>query len=185
MLLQRIFLHSFNHVKSPKVNLNAKCIHRLSLGSWSSSTKRRGKCFYSQDAKSADSTCSVGTIGHVDHGKTTLTAAITKYLADKDNSCKYIPYDEIDRAPEEKKRGITINICHLGYRTAKRKYAHTDCPGHLDFIKNMISGASQMDGAILIVAANDGPMPQTIEHLLLAKQIGVKQMIVFINKVSL
>lgn len=128
-------------------------------------------------------TCNVGTIGHVDHGKTTMTAAITKYLSELDKDCKYVPYEQIDRAPEEQKRGITINIAHVGYQTKKRKYAHTDCPGHLDFVKNMISGASQMDGAILIVAACDGVMPQTVEHVLLSKQVGIKHMIIFINKV--
>ncbi|XP_018320206.1 uncharacterized protein LOC108733527 [Agrilus planipennis] len=123
----------------------------------------------------------VGTIGHVDHGKTTLTAAITKVLA-KDGLSIYTSYDQIDRAPEEKARGITINAAHIGYSTKKRHYAHTDCPGHADYIKNMISGASQMDGTILVVAATDGQMPQTREHLLLAKQVGIKKVIVFINK---
>lgn len=125
--------------------------------------------------------CNVGTIGHVDHGKTTLTAAITKVLS-KDGLAKFIPYDQIDRAPEEKARGITINACHIGYETKKRRYAHTDCPGHADYIKNMISGASQMDGTILVVAATDGQMPQTREHLLLAKQVGVEKVVVFVNK---
>lgn len=111
-----------------------------------------------------------GTIGHVDHGKTTLTAAITKVL-EKDGLSRFVAYDEIDKAPEEKARGITINIAHVGYETAKRKYAHVDCPGHADFVKNMIVGASQMDGAILVVAATDGSMPQTREHLLLIKQV--------------
>lgn len=128
--------------------------------------------------------CSIGTIGHVDHGKTTLTAAITKYLSEKYKNCNYVPYDQIDRAPEEKARGITINIAHIGYATKKRRYAHTDCPGHADFIKNMICGASQMDGAILLVAADDGPMPQTREHLLLAKQIGITHIVVYVNKVG-
>ncbi|KAJ8678563.1 hypothetical protein QAD02_014350 [Eretmocerus hayati] len=141
--------------------------------------------FYCKEAKLSDAVCNVGTIGHVDHGKTTLTAAITKYVSEQDKSCKYVSYDEIDRAPEEKARGITINIAHVGYHTKYRRYAHTDCPGHLDFIKNMISGASQMDGAILIVACTDGPMPQTKEHLLLAKQVGVKQVVVYINKADL
>ncbi|EFA06887.2 elongation factor Tu [Tribolium castaneum] len=126
----------------------------------------------------------VGTIGHVDHGKTTLTAAITKILQ-KDGLASYVSYDEIDKAPEEKARGITINAAHVGYSTKKRHYAHTDCPGHADFIKNMISGASQMDGAILVVAATDGQMPQTREHLLLAKQVGVKNIVVFVNKADL
>jgi elongation factor Tu len=123
----------------------------------------------------------VGTIGHVDHGKTTLTAAITSVLANR-GGAKFISYDQIDKAEEEKRRGITINICHVGYQTETRSYSHTDCPGHADYIKNMISGASQMDGAILLVAADDGPMPQTREHLLLAKQVGVKKVVVFINK---
>ena len=127
--------------------------------------------------------CNVGTIGHVDHGKTTLTAAITKYLSEKYKTCNYVSYDEIDRAPEEKARGITINIAHVGYQTKLRRYAHTDCPGHADFIKNMICGASQMDGAILLVAATDGAMPQTKEHLLLAKQVGVRNIVVYVNKV--
>lgn len=126
----------------------------------------------------------VGTIGHVDHGKTTLTAAITKILQ-ADGLAKFTSYDEIDRAPEEKARGITINAAHVGYSTKTRSYAHTDCPGHADYIKNMISGASQMDGAILVVAATDGQMPQTREHLLLAKQVGVKNIIVFVNKADL
>ena len=111
----------------------------------------------------------VGTIGHVDHGKTTLTAAITKVLA-KAGQSRFVGYDQIDQAPEEKARGITINIAHVGYESSTRKYAHTDCPGHADYVKNMISGASQMDGAILLVAATDGMMPQTREHILLAKQ---------------
>ncbi|KAL3866822.1 hypothetical protein ACJMK2_044084 [Sinanodonta woodiana] len=125
----------------------------------------------------------IGTIGHVDHGKTTLTAAITKVLSDEGLS-KFVKFDEIDRAPEEKRRGITINATHVEYETKKRHYAHTDCPGHIDFIKNMLTGASQIDGAILVVAATDGIMPQTREHLLLVKQIGVHNVIVFINKVD-
>ncbi|PSN55885.1 Elongation factor Tu [Blattella germanica] len=128
--------------------------------------------------------CNVGTIGHVDHGKTTLTAAITKILA-KDGETKFISYDEIDKAPEEKARGITINAAHVEYTTKNRHYAHTDCPGHADYIKNMISGASQMDGAIIVVAATDGQMPQTREHLLLAKQVGVQKVAVYINKADL
>lgn len=138
---------------------------------------------FSKQANDSELVCNVGTIGHVDHGKTTLTAAITKILASENNSCKYVSYNEIDKAPEEKARGITINIAHVGYSTKARRYAHTDCPGHSDFVKNMISGASQMDGAILVVAATDGTMPQTREHLLLAKQVGIKDVVVFINKV--
>ena len=123
----------------------------------------------------------IGTIGHVDHGKTTLTAAITHYLA-KTGGAKVMAYDQIDGAPEEKARGITINTSHVEYQTAKRHYAHVDCPGHADYVKNMITGAAQMDGAILVVAATDGPMPQTREHILLAHQVGVPYMVVFLNK---
>ena len=126
----------------------------------------------------------IGTIGHVDHGKTTLTAAITMTLAAKGLS-QGMRYDEIDKAPEEKARGITINTAHVEYETAKRHYAHVDCPGHADYIKNMITGAAQMDGAILVVAATDGPMPQTREHILLARQVGVPKIVVFMNKVDL
>ncbi|KAL0860375.1 hypothetical protein ABMA27_009774 [Loxostege sticticalis] len=128
--------------------------------------------------------CNIGTIGHVDHGKTTLTAAITKVLA-SDGLAHFVSYDEIDKAPEEKARGITINAAHVGYSTKLRHYAHTDCPGHADYVRNMISGASQMDAAILVVAANDGPMPQTREHLLLAKQVGIQHILVFINKADI
>ena len=123
----------------------------------------------------------IGTIGHVDHGKTTLTAAITMYLANK-GLAKIARYDEIDKAPEEKARGITINTAHIEYETEKRHYAHVDCPGHADYVKNMITGAAQMDGAILVIAATDGPMAQTREHILLARQVGVPKIIVFLNK---
>ena len=126
----------------------------------------------------------VGTIGHIDHGKTTLTAAITTILASK-GLAEVRKYDEIDAAPEEKERGITINTAHVEYQTLKRHYAHVDCPGHADYVKNMITGAAQMDGAILVVAATDGPMPQTKEHILLARQVGVPCMVVFMNKVDL
>jgi len=126
----------------------------------------------------------VGTIGHVDHGKTTLTAAITSILASR-GMAQAKKYDEIDAAPEEKERGITINTAHVEYQTANRHYAHVDCPGHADYVKNMITGAAQMDGAILVVAATDGPMPQTKEHILLARQVGVPRIVVFMNKVDL
>jgi elongation factor Tu len=126
----------------------------------------------------------IGTIGHVDHGKTTLTAAITKHLA-KRGLAEFRPFDSIDNAPEEKERGVTINIAHVEYETTKRHYAHVDCPGHADYIKNMISGAAHMDGAVLVVAASDGPMPQTREHILLARQVQVPYMVVFLNKVDL
>jgi len=126
----------------------------------------------------------IGTIGHVDHGKTTLTSAITKVLAET-GGATFQAYDQIDSAPEEKQRGVTINIAHIEYETATRHYAHIDCPGHKDYIKNMITGAAQMDGAILVVAANDGPMPQTREHILLARQVNVPAVVVFLNKVDM
>ena len=126
----------------------------------------------------------IGTIGHIDHGKTTLTAAITKYLA-MQGGAEYTDYSSIDKAPEERERGITINTAHVEYETAKRHYAHVDCPGHADYIKNMITGAAQMDGAILVVSAADGPMPQTNEHVLLARQVNVPKILVFMNKVDL
>jgi len=128
--------------------------------------------------------CNIGTIGHVDHGKTSLTAAITKVLAET-GKAKYTSYDQIDAAPEEKARGITINTAHVEYETDKRHYAHVDCPGHADYVKNMITGAAQMDGAILVVSAADGPMPQTREHILLARQVGVPALVVFLNKVDM
>jgi len=127
--------------------------------------------------------CNIGTIGHVDHGKTSLTAAITKVLAET-GGATYKAYDQIDAAPEEKARGITISTAHVEYETAKRHYAHVDCPGHADYVKNMITGAAQMDGAILVVSAADGPMPQTREHILLARQVGVPALVVFLNKVD-
>ena len=127
--------------------------------------------------------CNIGTIGHVDHGKTTLTAAITKVLAEQ-GGASFTAYDQIDKAPEEKARGITISTSHVEYETANRHYAHVDCPGHADYVKNMITGAAQMDGAILVVSAADGPMPQTREHILLARQVGVPALVVFMNKVD-
>jgi elongation factor Tu len=128
--------------------------------------------------------CNIGTIGHVDHGKTSLTAAITKVLA-KAGGATFTAYDQIDKAPEEKARGITISTAHVEYETAKRHYAHVDCPGHADYVKNMITGAAQMDGAILVVSSADGPMPQTREHILLARQVGVPAIVVFMNKVDM
>ena len=128
--------------------------------------------------------CNIGTIGHVDHGKTSLTAAITKVLAET-GGATFTSYDNIDKAPEERERGITISTAHVEYETEARHYAHVDCPGHADYVKNMITGAAQMDGAILVVSATDGPMPQTREHILLAKQVGVPQLVVFMNKVDL
>ena len=124
----------------------------------------------------------VGTIGHIDHGKTTLTAAITKVLSKHNPKIQFRSFDSIDNAPEERERGITIATAHVEYETANRHYAHVDCPGHADYIKNMITGAAQMDGAILVVAATDGPMPQTKEHVLLARQVGVPYIVVFLNK---
>ena len=128
--------------------------------------------------------CNIGTIGHVDHGKTSLTAAITKVLA-KSGGATFTAYDQIDKAPEERARGITISTAHVEYETANRHYAHVDCPGHADYVKNMITGAAQMDGAILVVSAADGPMPQTREHILLARQVGVPALVVFMNKIDL
>ena len=128
--------------------------------------------------------CNIGTIGHVDHGKTSLTAAITKVLA-KTGGATFTAYDQIDKAPEERERGITISTAHVEYETAKRHYAHVDCPGHADYVKNMITGAAQMDGAILVVSAADGPMPQTREHILLARQVGVPYIVVAMNKVDM
>ena len=127
--------------------------------------------------------CNIGTVGHVDHGKTTLTAAITKCLSAKGLS-ETTDFDQIDNAPEERERGITINTAHVEYETGGRHYAHVDCPGHADYVKNMITGAAQMDGAILVVSAADGPMPQTREHILLARQVGVPALVVFMNKVD-
>src|SRR6202522_3889936 len=126
----------------------------------------------------------VGTIGHIDHGKTTLTAAITKVLSAK-KLAQFVAFDQIDKAPEDRERGITVATAHVEYETVNRHYAHVDCPGHADYIKNMITGAAQMDGAILVVAATDGPMPQTKEHVLLARQVGVPYIVVFLNKVDL
>src|SRR3984893_2313813 len=128
--------------------------------------------------------CNIGTIGHIDHGKTTLTAAITKVLAEK-GGATFVPFDQIDKAPEERARGITIATAHVEYETAKRHYAHVDCPGHADYVKNMITGAAQMDGAILVVSAADGPMPQTREHILLARQVGVPALVVYMNKTDM
>src|SRR6187455_1471744 len=128
--------------------------------------------------------CNIGTIGHVDHGKTSLTAAITKVLAET-GGATFTAYDQIDKAPEEKARGITIATAHVEYETKNRHYAHVDCPGHADYVKNMITGAAQMDGAILVVSAADGPMPQTREHILLARQVGVPALVVFLNKADM
>ena len=127
----------------------------------------------------------IGTIGHVDHGKTTLTAAITKVLAESGTGTEFTEFDKIDKAPEERERGITINSAHVEYETENRHYAHVDCPGHADYVKNMITGAAQMDGAILVVSAADGPMPQTREHILLARQVGVPYIVVFLNKADM
>ncbi len=157
----------------------------------SSAPKQKSKKDYIKGKKMAEKKkfertkphCNIGTIGHVDHGKTTLTAAITKVLAEK-GGAEFIAYDQIDKAPEEKERGITISTAHVEYETDKRHYAHVDCPGHADYVKNMITGAAQMDGAILVVNAADGPMPQTREHILLARQVGVPAIVVYLNKVD-
>ena len=145
--------------------------------------KRKKNGRQKKNLKETKPHCNIGTIGHVDHGKTTLTAAITKVLAEK-GGAEFIAYDQIDKAPEEKERGITISTAHVEYETEKRHYAHVDCPGHADYVKNMITGAAQMDGAILVVNAADGPMPQTREHILLARQVGVPAIVVFLNKID-
>ncbi|XP_050466000.1 elongation factor Tu, mitochondrial-like [Cataglyphis hispanica] len=162
-----------------------KCQQRHQLNSWLFLPTVTSQRFYAEKKVFTRDKphCNIGTIGHVDHGKTTLTAAITKILSEKELATAK-GYSEIDNAPEEKARGITINVAHIEYQTENRHYGHTDCPGHADYIKNMITGTAQMDGAILVVAATDGTMPQTREHLLLAKQIGIKHIIVFINKVD-
>merc|ERR1711908_201612 len=146
--------------------------------------KKKGKKMSKEKFNRNKPHCNIGTIGHVDHGKTTLTAAITKVLAESQNA-KFMDYDQIDKAPEEKARGITISTAHVEYETENRHYAHVDCPGHADYVKNMITGAAQMDGGILVVSATDGPMPQTREHILLARQVGVPHLVVFLNKVDL
>jgi len=158
-----------------------RCVYVFRLGASSKYYSTLKGKVSPENSKEEREHCNVGTIGHVDHGKTTLTAAITKILS-KSGNTSYRSYDQIDRSPEERKRGITIHATHVNYSSDKRHYAHTDCPGHADFMKNMICGASQMDGAILVVDTNDGPMPQTKEHVLLCKQIGVKHMVVFLNK---
>ncbi|KAL6448271.1 hypothetical protein ACFW04_000324 [Cataglyphis niger] len=162
-----------------------KCQQRHQLNSWLFLPTVTSQRFYAEKKVFTRDKphCNIGTIGHVDHGKTTLTAAITKVLSEKELATAK-GYSEIDNAPEEKARGITINVAHIEYQTENRHYGHTDCPGHADYIKNMITGTAQMDGAILVVAATDGTMPQTREHLLLAKQIGIKHIIIFINKVD-
>jgi elongation factor Tu len=159
------------------------------VGSSSSEVRREwgkgGSAMAKQKFARTKEHINVGTIGHIDHGKTTLTAAITKCLHEQNPKVQFVPFDQIDKAPEERERGITIAIAHVEYETAKRHYAHVDCPGHVDYIKNMITGAAQMDGAILVVAANDGPMPQTREHILLARQVNVPHLVVFMNKVDM
>ncbi|XP_076444270.1 elongation factor Tu-like [Babylonia areolata] len=187
--LSRCLLRNLSAVLKPSTNVSSR-----PLNSWFVKTRQLqalGAHFSTATNSESEGSngkphCNVGTIGHVDHGKTTLTAAITKVLSElgeKGNT--YIKYDDIDKAPEEKARGITINSTHVQYETENRHYAHTDCPGHIDYVKNMITGTSQMDGAILVIAATDGTMPQTREHLLLAKQIGVERIVVYINKADI
>jgi len=170
-----VFVKVYSHLLKPSIS---KSLRFSQCTSWPGV---RRQCSSQASGGASLPNVNVGTIGHVDHGKTSLTAAITKMLAERGRS-KFMSYEMIDKAEEERTRGITINVCHVGYSTDTRQYSHTDCPGHADYIKNMISGASQMDAAILLVAADDGPMPQTREHLLLAKQVGVKKIVVFINK---
>ena len=159
--------------------------HRQGCEGLASSDRARGKTMAKEKFDRTKPHVNIGTIGHVDHGKTTLTAAITKCLAVRNPKVQFKAYDQIDNAPEERERGMTINASHVEYETANRHYAHVDCPGHADYIKNMITGAAQMDGAILVVSAADGPMPQTREHILLARQVGVPYIVVFLNKVDM
>ncbi|KAF6254630.1 translation elongation factor, mitochondrial [Scenedesmus sp. NREL 46B-D3] len=157
----------------------------LRQGAWHPALLQQSQRSFSYDINSRTKPhVNVGTIGHVDHGKTTLTAAITKVLAETQGNTSAVPFDQIDKAPEEKARGITISAAHVEYETEQRHYAHVDCPGHADYVKNMITGAAQMDGGILVVSATDGPMPQTREHILLARQVGVPSLVVFLNKVD-
>src|SRR6195952_2897840 len=157
--------------------------HPVTLESFAGETERRVPMAKEKFARNKPH-CNIGTIGHVDHGKTSLTAAITKVLAET-GGATFTAYDQIDKAPEEKARGITISTAHVEYETKNRHYAHVDCPGHADYVKNMITGAAQMDGGILVVSAADGPMPQTREHILLARQVGVPALVVFMNKVDM
>lgn len=179
VLRQTIDRHLFSIEHLAKQQCHNHLHSRLFLPTITAQRFYAEKVVYSRDKPH----CNVGTIGHVDHGKTTLTAAITKVLAEKELATAKA-YTDIDNAPEEKARGITINVAHVEYQTANRHYGHTDCPGHADYIKNMITGTAQMDGAVLVVAATDGTMPQTREHLVLAKQIGIEYIVVFINKVD-
>eukprot|EP00882_Tetradesmus_deserticola_P019333 GHRQ01020803.1.p1 GENE.GHRQ01020803.1~~GHRQ01020803.1.p1 ORF type:complete len:402 (+),score=168.58 GHRQ01020803.1:157-1362(+) len=157
----------------------------LRQGAWQPAFLQQSQRSFSYDINSRTKPhVNVGTIGHVDHGKTTLTAAITKVLSETQGNTSAVPFDQIDKAPEEKARGITISASHVEYETEQRHYAHVDCPGHADYVKNMITGAAQMDGGILVVSATDGPMPQTREHILLARQVGVPSLVVFLNKVD-
>ncbi|KAL4064899.1 elongation factor Tu GTP binding domain-containing protein [Scleroderma yunnanense] len=189
---QRVVTHRL--AGSPRAVLRASPLHtRCWTTTWRPSSAhllscmsigRRGYADTASKFSRSKPHMNIGTIGHVDHGKTTLTAAITKVLADK-GSAKFTDYSQIDKAPEEKARGITINSAHVEYESDNRHYAHVDCPGHADYVKNMITGAAQMDGGIIVVAATDGQMPQTREHLLLARQVGIKKLVVFINKVDM
>lgn len=182
-----LHLDSLNSSYSSSICINCSVLQQVEKSSCSSTVALTSVCrrwFSDYDINSRSKPhLNVGTIGHVDHGKTTLTAAITKVLAEAGTS-KAVAFDEIDKAPEEKARGITIATAHVEYETAKRHYAHVDCPGHADYVKNMITGAAQMDGAILVVSATDGPMPQTREHILLARQVGVPSIVCFLNKVD-
>lgn len=164
-----------------RLSASKRCVNRMSQNSYLLHTLSKRSFAVGKFVREKEH-MNVGTIGHVDHGKTTLSAAITKVLADTGHSCTFVPFDKIDQAPEEKTRGITINTATIEYESKKRHYAHTDCPGHRDYVKNMITGAAQLETAVLVVSAPDGPAPQTKEHILLAKQIGIPNMIVFLNK---
>jgi len=164
-----------------RLSASKRCVNRMSQNSYLLHQLSRRSFAVGKFVREKEH-MNVGTIGHVDHGKTTLSAAITKVLADAGTNSSFIPFDKIDQAPEEKTRGITINTATIEYESGKRHYAHTDCPGHRDYVKNMITGAAQLETAVLVVSAPDGPAPQTKEHILLAKQIGIPNMIVFLNK---
>ena len=181
------FTMQFDHYEQVPANIASEIIEKIGtrrrLASESKATKR-SPAMAKEKFERTKPHCNIGTIGHVDHGKTSLTAAITKVLAET-GGATFTAYDQIDKAPEEKARGITISTAHVEYETKNRHYAHVDCPGHADYVKNMITGAAQMDGAILVVSAADGPMPQTREHILLARQVGVPALVVYMNKVDM
>jgi translation elongation factor TU len=185
-IIKTTIKNTISSTKNTTIPFSSSCyrINRITSPSSSSQSSLIIRRLLSTAFKRTKPHVNIGTIGHVDHGKTTLTAAITKVLAEQ-GKAKAMAYEDIDKSPEERARGITINATHVEYETDKRHYAHVDCPGHADYVKNMITGAAQMDGAILVVSAADGPMPQTREHILLARQVGVPALVVFLNKIDM